>query len=334
MKIIAFKGRSGGLNTYTALINAQELSRYFSGYFELAANAKTDSDPFNRAQRLIDMKHVNKIKQYLDRSTCVMGSPVATANMLHAGETPSFDNDVPVLFVDTTDLVVKQQIFSDINSTPAKVSAALNLVYDHTQSLSSLIPNIVPKALLEVEKATVSKKSPKLLTTTIMREAIAILLDTTPATLNSLSASKLSQAWAEWSPYVSQLFRVYQTMGNEAGSFEALRTVSILPHNVGLLAVMRLLPSMKAAGWKPEDLSQIADLHHNGLANRDHPHWEGRCVSFGNMKKSTINIDKTAALLGHLLDVPMTGALAMLAPEEVMEDESEGNVINLMPALG
>lgn len=369
MRFYAFKGRSGRLTTFTTCVNSSGLPALFDGYFELASKA-SEINPLDRAQRVLDMAHVAKIKRYLSRSISVFASPVATATikeistcavpglveievsdaylvdgqkrvkafLLKYEEDPKFNSDVSLVLVDTTDLLVKQQLFSDINSTPAKVSPSLNLVYDHTQSLSSVIPQIVPRHLLEVDKGTVGKTSPKLITTTVMKEAIAMLLDASPATLNALPPAELASAWTEWSPYVQAIFSVYDTLAQKYGGFPALRNTSILPHNVTFLALIRLLPFARANGWEPEQLQAILELHVNGHTDRSNPIWEGRCISFGSLKKTTNTMEKTAAMLGRLLNIPLSGGLALLAPvvdtnPALSEDDAEQEWANLPPLL-
>lgn len=353
MKLFAFKGRSGKLITYTSIADCSTLRDLFTGYFELADQA-SEINPMDRAQRVLDMAHVGKIKRYLGRAIAVFASPVATATIKEIGvspvpgvveievsdaylvdgqkrvkafllkheEDPTFRNDVSLVLVDTPDLLVKQQLFSDINSTPAKVSPSLNLVYDHTQSLSSVIPKVVPRHLLEVDKGTVGKTSNKLITTTVMKEAIGMLLEASPATLNALPPAELANAWSEWSPYMQVLFSVYDQLAHQFGGFPALRNTSILPHNVTFLALVRLLPIARANGWEPEQLKTIINLHVDGHTDRSNPIWEGRCISFGNLKKNTNTMEKTAAMLARLLNIPLTGGLALLAPATSQVDDS------------
>lgn len=335
MQLYAFAGKSGCFNTYTASVKAEQLGAMFANYYELAKNK--DTSPHDRAQRLIDMAHVRRIISYLDRPVRAFGSPVATGKVLSVeptdipglclitldtqtlhlvdgqkrvlgciqkhSECSDFSDSVPLLLVDTVELRARKQLFSSINSTAAKVSSSLNAIYDLQSALASFIPETFPVELLEVEKATVAKSSDKLLTPGIAKEAIASLLSIPVKTLETLPLDKIESAWDYWHPYVSRIFDVIVRLAEKEGGLPALRESSILPHNVGFLAVIRLLPLMRQQGLPPETIDLIVDLHDQGDTSRANSVWDGRCVSFGSMKKNSRSVDSTAAMLATMLDI-------------------------------
>ena len=51
----------------------------FAAYYE---GIEHESDPQLRAQRALDMLHVKRIVNYLDRSVRAFGSPIATARVV------------------------------------------------------------------------------------------------------------------------------------------------------------------------------------------------------------------------------------------------------------
>ena len=335
MKFYAFAGRSGCFDTYTLSVKAEQLAPMFENYYEKARNK--DTSPHDRAQRLIDMAHVRRILSYLDRPVRAFGSPVATGRVLfvestnipgiyeitidpqtlhlvdgqkrvlsciqkHA-ECNEFSDSVPLLIVDTVDLRARKQLFSSINSTAAKVSSSLNAIYDLQSALAAFIPETFPAELLEVEKATVAKASNKLLTPGIAKEAIASLLSVPVKTLETLPLEKIEAAWDSWHPYMTRVFDVIVRLSEKEGGLPALRETSILPHNVGFLAIVRLLPLMRQQGMDPELIDRIEDLHDQGDTSRANLVWDGRCVSFGSMKKNSRSVDSTAAMLATMLDI-------------------------------
>jgi DGQHR domain len=358
MKLTAFKGNFGSLNFYVAMMSASELAPTFTPFFTSAEQALKDGsdNAYTRAQRLLDMPHVRKIMKYLSRSIRFFSSPSAAckvqatvidsakklyeievnepylfdgqkrvkALILKHQEEPNFNDDLAVLFVDSDSLHVSQQLFTDTNDTQAKVSRSLSMIYNHQNPLSKFIPAITPINLLEVDKSSVSKSSTKLVTPKIMQEAIAILLNTSEAMLEQIPGDKLTMHWDAFHPYITKLFDVFEEL-RSVMSFSQLREQSILPHNVTFLSLVKLIPLAKQNNIGPDFLANIISLHQSGSTNRTNVAWENRCVFGGTMKKNSITIDQTAAMLGKLLNIPLSGSLAML-----VEEQDETLQINMM----
>ncbi|WP_323946824.1 DNA sulfur modification protein DndB [Aeromonas hydrophila] len=336
-RIHAFKGRFGKFDTYTSSVSTQVLPEMFRDYFE---NAVLEEDPQMRAQRALDMAHVKRILSYLERSVRAFGSPVATAKVVSVKDCPhvpglvevelddlylvdgqkrvkacisrvekdpEWNETTPLHIVATTCLRDKQQLFSSINSTSAKVSPSLNSIYDHANPLSVFIPANFPAAVLECEKSTVSKSSAKLVTPSIAKEAISILFGTTQKQLSLLPLEKMESGWDRWHPYMTELWRVYETLSQNAGGLPALREVSILPHNVGFLAIVRLFPLMAS----PDQLWKLVDLERDGLTSRASGLWDDRCVMLGSIKKSGNSVAMTAAMLGTQLKLDLDDNLKL-----------------------
>lgn len=363
MKLLAFKGKSGMLDFYSAMMNTEELTAVFTPFFEKAEAAiKSGQDnAFSRAQRLLDMPHVRKIVSYLSREIRFCASPSAAcvvketlidasrnlyeieindaylfdgqkrtkAYMLEREKNPDFNDHLSVLIVNTDELHVIQQLFTDNNNTAAKVSNSLSMIYDHQNPLSKFIPSIVPAKLdlLEVDKATISKTSERLLTPKIMQEGISLIFNLTPATLEQLEYQKLVDGWDKYHPYVRKLFEVYHVL-RESYTFTLLREQSILPHNVTFLALMKLIPMAKKQGLPPSFLDKLHDLHHDGSTNRTNPVWEGRCLWMGSLKKTGISIARTAAMLGYLLNVELDDSLSMLVDSGLKNDDLNINMMD------
>lgn len=356
MKTFAFKGKSGMLDFYTTVMNADELTEAFTPFFNNAESAikSGEDNAYSRAQRLLDMPHVRKIVNYLSREIRFCASPSAAclvketlidaeknlyeiefedgylfdgqkrtkAYMMEKSKNPLFNDHLSVLIVNTDELHVIQQLFTDNNNTAAKVSPSLSMIYDHKNPLSKFIPSIVPKKLdlLEVDKSTVGKTSERLITPKIMQEAISLIFNLTPATLEQLDHQKLVDGWDKFHPYVRKLFEVYSEL-RASYTFTALREQSILPHNVTFLALMKLIPLAKKQGLPPTFFDRIHDLHIDGSTNRTNTAWEGRCLWMGNMKKNGLTIDRTAALLGYMLNVTLDDSLSMLVDSGTKSDD-------------
>ena len=356
MKAFAFKGKSGILEFYSVMMNADELTRAFTPFFDKAEKAlkSEESNAFSRAQRLLDMPHVRKIISYLSRDIRFCASPSAAcvvketlidaernlyeiefedgylfdgqkrtkAYIQQKENDPTFNDHLSVLIVNTDDLHIIQQLFTDNNNTAAKVSPSLSMIYDHHSPLSTFIPSIVPKKLnlLEVDKSIVGKSSERLLTPKIMQEAVSLIFNLTPSTLERLDHQRLSSGWDQYHQYVQKLFQVYSELRTQY-TFPALREQSILPHNVVFLAIMKLIPLAKKQGLPPSFLDKIHELHLNGSTNRSNTAWEGRCIWMGSMKKNGMTIDRTAALLGYMLNVQLDDSLAMLLDTGESKDD-------------
>ncbi|MDH0477464.1 DNA sulfur modification protein DndB [Aeromonas caviae] len=336
-RIIAFKGSFGRFDTYTCSVSTQDLPAMFAAYYE---GIEHESDPQLRAQRALDMLHVKRIVNYLDRSVRAFGSPIATARVvsvtplpaapglvevelddlylvdgqkrvkaciIRAMDEPEWNDTIPLHIVAATTLRDKQQLFSSINSTAAKVSPSLNAIYDHANPLSAFIPQNFPAEVLECEKSVVSKSSNKLVTPAILKEAMCILLGTSQKQLASLPLEKMEASWDKWHPYMNELWAVYEAMSKATGGLPAMRDLSILPHNVGFLAIVRLFPLMDS----PADLWRLVDLEPDGLTYRASGLWDGRCVMLGAIKKSGESVVMTAALLGIQLKLELDDNLKL-----------------------
>ncbi len=341
--ITAFLGQFGKFSTFTTSINCRVLGNMFGPYY--AQQAEEAEDPLLRAQRVLDMGHVRKINAYLDRSVRAFGSPIATARVvsvqplpgvsglddnslvqvelddlylvdgqkrvksciLRCADDPNWSETIPLHIVGTDDLRDKQQLFSSINSTAAKVSPSLNAIYDHSNALSAFITANCPADVMESEKATISKSSSKLVTPTIFKEALASHLRVSLKQLTPLSLEKLEASWDRWHPFMSELWRVYRTLTTSAGDLPSLRQTSILPHNVGFLAVVRLFPLLR----DPAQLQALVHLEREGLTARASGLWDGRCIMLGNMKKSVETVSLTAAMLATQLDLELDDNLKL-----------------------
>ena len=86
---------------------------------------------------------------------------------------------------------------------------------------------------------------------------------------------------------------------------------------------MKLIPLAKKQGLQPGFLDKIIELHSDGSTNRTNTVWEGRCLLMGNMKKNGLTIDRTAAMLGYMLNVELDDSLSMLV------DSGEDNDLNI-----
>lgn len=337
IRIVAFKGTFGRFDTFTSSVSTRALGEIFADYYAGIAEAE---DPQMRAQRALDMAHVRKIMSYLDRSVRAFGSPIATAKVLNVRPLAGVDNlveveledpylvdgqkrvkacilraesdaqweeSIPLHIVATSDLRDKQQLFSSINSTAAKVSPSLNAIYDHANPLSTFIPQNCPAEVLECEKSIVSKSSSKLVTPAIFKEAMAILLGVSLKQLSALSLDKMEASWDRWHPYITELWAVYKVLAENAGGLTELRELSILPHNVGFLAIVRLFPLMQ----DPAQLRGLIELERDGLTSRTSGLWDGRCVMLGAIKKSGESVPLTAAMLGTQLKLELDDNLKL-----------------------
>ena len=151
-----------------------------------------------------------------------------------------------------------------------------------------------------------------------------MLFNTSEAMLAQVSGEKLSGSWDPFHPYLDKLFSVYELLRNVM-PFSLLRDQSILPHNVTFLALVKLIGIAKQNNISPDFLDELTTLHQDGSTNRTNAAWTNRCIFGGTMKKNSVTIDLTAAMLGKLLNIPLTGSLSML-----VDDCDEINSFDLM----
>ena len=138
-------------------------------------------------------------------------------------------------------------------------------------------------------------------------DAMAGLLGVSLKQLASLSLDRLESSWDKWAPYTRELWQVYRELSKEAGGLPMLRLLSILPHNVGFLAICRVFPLLR----NPAQLHDLVRLEREGLTARASGLWDGRCMTLGKITKSGDAVALTAAMLATQLGVELDDNLKL-----------------------
>jgi len=224
------------------------------------------------------------------------------------------DETIAVVFFLDTGLKRCQQMFADLNRYAVKPSRSLGLLYDHSDEWADVARQLVMttrafKDVVEMEKASLSARSRRLFTLSVIHGATKALLANRKAQSTEERVETATQFWNE----VDRLIPEWgQVRAGKISSGE-IRQDFIHSHGVALTAIGRVgssLISARPKGWK----KSLEELKHVDWRRSNSDQWEGRCMRRGRLSNSNDNITLTANVLKDAVDLP-------LSPEEqILED--------------
>jgi DNA sulfur modification protein DndB len=222
-------------------------------------------------------------------------------------ENPALGREkISVLLFETENHERLQQMFSDLNRFVQKTSKSLGMLYDRRDNLSALTMELseqvdVFRGMLEKEKVTIPRRSPKLFTISALYEANEELLGKKVAEQGSpVYTETLETAVAYWSE-VSKIIDDWKKVKNGERNAADLRQEKINTHAVVLRAlggVGRTLLEKYPRGWQQKlKLLERIDWRKSvdGSAN---PLWDDVCITAGSVVS---NRQARAATLAVLL---------------------------------
>jgi DNA sulfur modification protein DndB len=190
-----------------------------------------------------------------------------------------------VLFVDHG-LKRSQQMFADLNKHAIRPTKSLGILYDHRDPLAVLARKIVEEVdvfngMTDLEKTSISNRSPKLFTLNSIYQATRDLLQKTKKDVVTTADGNLAiEFWSESSENMPD----WQLAKKKELSPAALRSTYVHAHGVCLVAIGRMgnaLINAHPRGWK----SRLAGLKSLDWSKSNTDIWDG-VLHNGKISKS------------------------------------------------
>src|SRR5918994_2222689 len=222
-------------------------------------------------------------------------------------ENPAIGKDkISVLLFETENLERLQQMFSDLNRFVPQTSKSLGMLYDRRDNLSALTMELseevdVFRDMVDKEKITIPRRSPKLFTISALYEANEELLGKKIAEQGSPVYAEILKRAVEYWTELSKIIGDWQRVKNGELSASELRQEKINTHAVVLRAlggVGRTLLEKYPEDWRAKtkilgrlDWRKTVDSSANPL-------WDAVCITAGSVVS---NRQARAATLAVLL---------------------------------
>lgn len=221
-----------------------------------------------------------------------------------------------VIYIDRG-LERSQQLFADLNRYVVRPTPSISILYDHRDPMSRLALEITEKvpvfsSLTEKAKTTISNRSRKLFTLSILYQSMCDLLRKKKG--HTPTPKEHSLALSYWQEVANNI-KDWQLAAKREVAPADLRKETIHAHGIALRALGRLgsyLSHLPAKEWKTtlKKLSKVDWDRSNTKV------WTGRAInSSGRITKSHNNIILTCNLLKKTLGMPLT------SDEEITETE-------------
>src|SRR6266542_5476651 len=222
-------------------------------------------------------------------------------------ENPALGKEkISVLLFETENLERLQQMFSDLNRFVQQTSKSLGMLYDRRDNLSALTMELAEQVdvfrdMVDKEKVTIPRRSPKLFTVSALYEANEELLgNQIPEQGSPLYAEILRRAVKYWTE-LSKIIGDWQKVKNGTLSASELRQEKINTHAVVLRALGSVGRTLLAK--YPEDWQAKLRLLENidwrkSVGSSANPLWDDVCITAGSVVS---NRQARAATLAVLL---------------------------------
>ncbi len=198
------------------------------------------------------------------------------------------DQSIGVMLIPFEDLERNQQVFSDLNRTVQKTSRSLDILYDHTDPLNSVVltvGNRVPVFKSRVEKSSTSLalRSAKFVTLSSLYDACGQLLGGKPVVSRLTTDSDELEAAEEFSTAywskVTDVVEPWRLVRDEMIKPSEARVEYVATHSVAFYALgavgRQLFGISSSAEWsKRHDLSLLDSLKSVDWA-KTNPEWQG-----------------------------------------------------------
>ena len=222
------------------------------------------------------------------------------------------DETIAVVFFLDRGLARCQQMFADLNRYAIRPSRSLGVLYDHRDDkarLARLVVERLPdfKALVELEKSSLSPGSKALITLSALSTATTALLAN-----HDFGDDRDKVVVAFWREIYTQMpeWQEVQQGHMTAGAF---RDRYLHAHGVVLHALGRVGNAL--LHHRPQDWRKALKALRKVDWRRSSPTWEGRATVGGNVTKSFQNVVLTTNLIKQCLGVDLT-------PEEQRHEDA------------
>lgn len=222
-------------------------------------------------------------------------------------ENPKLGSEtIAIVFFIDQGLERSQQMFADLNRYAVRPTQSLNILYDHRDHCAELARRLAHKVptfegFTEIEKSSISNRSPKIFTLSAIHKATKELLEG----LQELSPEEQEQTVIDFWTVVGSVIQEWNLVRKGEMSAYDLRRNYIHAHAIGLVALGRagagLLQSFPRE-WK-ERLIALHKVHWS----RHYRHgWEGRVTIGGKISFSRNNLTLVTNVIKQALSVPLT----------------------------
>jgi DNA sulfur modification protein DndB len=222
-------------------------------------------------------------------------------------ENPALGREkISVLLFETESMERLQQMFSDLNRFVPKTSKSLGMLYDRRDNLSALTLELAEQVdvfrdMVEKEKVTIPRRSPKLFTISALYEANEELLGKKIAEQGSAVYTEILERAVEYWTELSKIVGDWQKVKKGEFSAAELRQEKINTHAVVLRAlggVGRTLLEKYPHDWQRKlKLLERIDWR-KSVGNSANPLWDAVCITAGSVVS---NRQARAATLAVLL---------------------------------
>tara|TARA_R110002167_G_scaffold204404_9_gene408538 strand:+ start:17405 stop:19000 length:1596 start_codon:yes stop_codon:yes gene_type:complete len=236
-------------------------------------------------------------------------------------ETPSLQNEtIAVTIFFDRGLKRSQQIFADINANAARVSTALNMLYDQRDAYGNWLKEVLNredmsriKSRIDFEKNSIAAKSSKLWSLVSFKKLIDRMYGS--AAKNAAmqnNTEELDRIGNEIAAFFSSLsgLTCWDDMLDYKIPAVEIREHQLIGHTVFLEAL-----GMVASNALESQVSwtEMQDGLRKVPVGKLHPMWKSRCVTVaGKMNKTADGVKATAGQIMAILGMPMPPELAEL----------------------
>ncbi|MCE2508327.1 MAG: DNA sulfur modification protein DndB [Nitrosopumilaceae archaeon] len=203
---------------------------------------------------------------------------------------------IPVVFFEDVGLERSQQMFADLNKHAVKPTKSLGLLYDHRDSFSRFIVNLVNDVEIfvgrtEMEGTNISHRSRKFFTLNGVSEATKFLLK---ANAKSIAAEK-QRAAADFWREVSLSIPEWNLLLQGKVTPHELRKGYVHAHT-NVLAAIGMAGHILLTHY-PDSWPRMVRRIHKVDWSRSSPQWNGKLVINGRMLKNKTGIKAAAGII-------------------------------------
>lgn len=221
---------------------------------------------------------------------------------------PAFgDETISVVFFIDAGLENSQQMFADLNKHAVRPTKSLGILYDHRDPMSELtkrLINSVPifNGTTEMEKTTISNRSPKLFTLSSIYQATqAILGKKKSDPISSEEETIAKEFWIDITNAMTDWKNVKMKLVDTASlRKEFIHAHGVALHAIGMVGADIVNLPQDARKNKIEAISNIDWSRSNAKV------WEGRALVGGRVSKNYNNLILTVNTIKSYLEIPLS----------------------------
>ena len=241
-------------------------------------------------------------------------------------ENPALGKEkISVLLFETESLERLQQMFADLNRFVQKTSKSLGMLYDRRDNLSALTMDLAEQVdvfrdMVDKEKVTIPRRSPKLFTISALYEANEELLGKKIPEKGSPVYTEILERAVEYWTELSKILDDWQKVQSGELSASELRQEKINTHAVVLRAlggVGRTLLEKYPHDWQRKlKLLERIDWR-KSVGNSANPLWDAVCITAGSVVSNRQARAATLAVLLREIGEPPNGKVTHRESAEV-----------------